>query len=197
MVDKIRLDIIGISYTQSQSGAYALILGELNGERRLPIIIGGLEAQAIAIAIEHIKPQRPLTHDLFKNFAEIFEITIKEIYINKFHEGIFYSILICTDNEKEVSIDSRTSDAVALAIRFGCPIYTNEQILSSAGIIMKEEVSAKAPKQKTKAEESSNELKEFSLEELETFLTEAVENEEFEKASQLRDEIKKRKGEVK
>lgn len=192
-MDKIRLEIIGISYTQSQSGAYALILGESDGERRLPIIIGGLEAQAIAIALEHIKPQRPLTHDLFKNFAEIFNITVKEIYINKFQEGIFYSILICTDNEKEVSIDSRTSDAVALAIRFGCPLYTNEQILSAAGILMKDEVSGKPPKQKPAKEEHLDELKEFTVSELETMLSEAVENEEFEKASQLRDEIKKRK----
>jgi bifunctional DNase/RNase len=132
---KIELKIFGLSYSHSQSAAYALILDEKNGNRRLPIIVGGLEAQAIAIEVEKMKPARPLTHDLFKSFAEVFDIDVKEVVINKFHEGIFYSVLVCKHNSKEIEIDSRTSDAVAIALRFNCPIYTYEHVMAAAGII--------------------------------------------------------------
>ena len=137
-MEKIRLEIIGMSYSQSQSGAYALILGERDGKRKLPIIIGGFEAQAIAIELEKIKTPRPLTHDLFKSFAEAFNIRVSEIIVNKFHEGVFYAVLICSDSETEIEIDSRTSDAIALALRFNCPIYTYENIMVAAGIVMEE-----------------------------------------------------------
>ncbi len=194
-MEKKKLEIIGLSYTQSQSGAYALILGEIDGERRLPIIIGGLEAQAIAIAIEHIKPSRPLTHDLLKNFADCFEIILKEIIIYKFFEGVFYSNLICVHNLKEVIIDSRTSDAIALAIRFNCPIFTYEPILVSAGVILKPEIE-RNPQDSINIE-VQNKQKEFeniSLIELEEMLEEAIREEDFEIASRLRDEIFRRKG---
>src|SRR5580704_1932049 len=145
---KIPLDIVGLSYSQTQSGAYALLLNEGKGKRRLPIIIGGFEAQAIAIEMENMKPSRPLTHDLFKNFAEIFEIKLKEVIIYNLVEGIFYAKLICARDNNEVEIDARTSDAIALAVRFNCPIYTYEFILNSAGIIMDED----AAKEKEKEE---------------------------------------------
>jgi len=195
-MDKIRLNVIGVEFTGSQSGAYVLTLDEDEGNRRLPIVIGGLEAQSIFFSLEQIKPPRPLTHDLFRNFAELFNITLKEVIINKFHEGVFYSILICTADDKEVSLDSRTSDAVALAIRFACPIFTYENILSAAGIILKEEPAGKPARPKTDIQELSYELKELSLDELEALLQEVVDNEDFEKASQIRDEIKKRKRET-
>ncbi|MHC1707985.1 MAG: bifunctional nuclease domain-containing protein [Bacteroidales bacterium] len=198
-MEKIRLEIVGLSYSQSQSGAYALVLGETDGNRRLPIIIGGFEAQAIAIELEKIKPTRPLTHDLFKNFAERFGILIKEVIINKFHEGVFYSQLICFDGEETFEIDSRTSDAVALALRFRCPIYTYEVIMSAAGIVMTEEEAAaqEGIEESTEDDESIfasfETLEEFSLAELEDMLSKAIENEEYEKASQIRDEIMRRK----
>src|SRR6056297_1112291 len=135
-MQKIRLDILGLSVSQTQSGAYALVLAEENGERRMPIIIGPVEAQAIAIQLEGLKPPRPLTHDLIKNIAQAFEIVLLEVTIYKLEEGIFYSELLCEMNGKEVKIDSRTSDAVALALRFRCPIYTTEDILSKAGIVL-------------------------------------------------------------
>jgi len=133
-MQKIELKIVGLSYSHSQSSAYALILGEASGNRRLPIIVGGLEAQAIAIEVEKLKPARPLTHDLFKTFAETFDIEIREVVINKFHEGIFYSILVCDKDGETIEIDSRTSDAVAIALRFDSPIYTYESIMSVGGI---------------------------------------------------------------
>src|ERR1700757_1007043 len=133
---KIKLDIVGLSYSQTQSGAYALVLGEVNGRRRLPIIIGSFEAQAIAIEIEKMTPSRPLTHDLFKNFAQSFNITIQEIIIYNLVDGIFYSKLICNDGKRTIEIDARTSDAIAMAVRFDCAIYTYEFILSSAGIVI-------------------------------------------------------------
>src|SRR6185369_8505884 len=136
---KIKLDIVGLSYSQTQSGAYALVLGEAKGKRRLPIIIGGFEAQAIAIELEKMTPSRPLTHDLFKAFCETYDITVSEILIYNLVEGIFYAKLICNDGTKDVEIDARTSDAIALAVRFNCPIYTYEFILSSAGIILEDE----------------------------------------------------------
>jgi bifunctional DNase/RNase len=198
-MEKIKLEIVGLSYSQSQSGAYALVLGETEGNRRLPIIIGGFEAQAIAIELEKIKPTRPLTHDLFKNFADRFGILVKEVIINKFHEGVFYSQLVCFDGEQTYEIDSRTSDAVALALRFRCPIYTYEIIMSAAGIVMTEE-DQDNPKPFDEPEEEGDEillpqenLEDYNLQELEDMLAKAIENEDYEKASQLRDEIKKRK----
>src|ERR1700741_4419245 len=136
---KVRLEIVGLSYSQTQSGAYALVLGESTGSRRLTIIIGGFEAQAIAIELEKMTPTRPLTHDLFKAFSETFSIDITEILIYNLVEGIFYAKLICTDGAKEVEIDARTSDAIALAVRFNCPIFTYEFILKSAGIVLDDE----------------------------------------------------------
>src|SRR5476651_2565019 len=133
---KIKLDIVGLSYSQTQSGAYALVLGEVNGRRRLPIIIGSFEAQAIAIEIEKMTPSRPLTHDLFKSFAQAYHINIQEIIIYNLVDGIFYAKLICSDGKKVIEIDDRTSDAIAMAVRFECPIYTYEFILSSAGIVI-------------------------------------------------------------
>lgn len=191
-MQKIELQIYGLSYSHSQSAAYALILDEKEGNRRLPIIVGGLEAQAIAIEVEKMKPARPLTHDLFKSFSEIFNIDVKEVVINKFHEGIFYSVLVCNDGKKEIEIDSRTSDAVAIALRFNCPIYTYEHVMASAGIIMEisEEGELKEPEDFKSVE---NPLSKLNLIELEKALQEAIEKEDYEKASVIRDEIRKRK----
>jgi len=194
-MEKIRLDIIGMSYSQSQSGAYAIILGEREGKRRLPIIIGGFEAQAIAIELEKIKTPRPLTHDLFKSFAEAFDVSITEVIINKFSEGVFFAVLICTDGETEHEVDSRTSDAIALALRFNCPVYTYEDIMSAAGIIMEEE-SAETKLSGVKKDAPATPEEDFasnSVAELKQLLKKAVENEEYEKASAIRDEINKRK----
>lgn len=187
-MQKIELKIFGLSYSHSQTSAYALILGEKKGNRRLPIIVGGLEAQAIAIEVEKMKPARPLTQDLFKSFAESFKITVQEVIINKFHEGIFYSILICNDGQREVEIDSRTSDAVAIALRFNCPIYTYEQVMSAASVIMDvdDEIADAIEEQKT-------DLHHYNISELQEQLNQAIENEEYERASKIRDEIKKRK----
>jgi uncharacterized protein len=191
---KIKLEILGISYSQSQSGAYALILGEEGEKRRLPIIIGSFEAQAIAIELEKMKPSRPLTHDLLKNFAQTFNIIIKEVIIYKFSEGIFYSKLICFDGIREVEIDSRTSDAVALAVRFKCPIFTYENILSAAGIVLQDEEKAGNEEMSHIENISPSDYENFSLKELEDLLMAAINEEAYEKASKIRDEINKRKG---
>jgi len=193
-MEKIRLEIIGMSYSQSQSGAYALILGEHDGVRRLPIIIGGFEAQAIAVELEKMKPSRPLTHDLFKNFAEHYNVFIKEVVIDKFMEGVFYAKLICLQGENESEIDARTSDAVALAIRFRCPIYTNENIMSEAGIVMddKAEEMQNEEEKTTDTDSGTEEFTTNTMEELEEMLQKAISNEEYEKASKIRDEITKR-----
>src|SRR6476659_5275298 len=137
---KMKLEIVGLSYSQTQTGAYALVLGEAKGKRRLPIIIGGFEAQAIAIELEKMSPSRPLTHDLFKSFAQTFDITVSEVLIYNLVEGIFYAKLICSDGTREVEIDARTSDAIALAVRFSCEIYTYEFILKSAGIVLDDDI---------------------------------------------------------
>jgi bifunctional DNase/RNase len=193
-MEKIRLEIIGMSYSQSQSGAYALILGEKEGKRRLPIIIGGFEAQSIAIELEKIKTPRPLTHDLFKTFAEAYNILISEVIISKFSEGVFYAVLVCSNGKKQLEIDSRTSDAIALALRFGCPVYTYESIMVAAGILMEEDPeslkSDETMEEGPVMEETS--YSEYSLEDLTQMLHSAVEKEEYEKASRIRDEIKKR-----
>lgn len=193
-MEKIKLEILGISYSQSQSGAYALILGENGEKRRLPIIIGSFEAQAIAIELEKMKPSRPLTHDLLKNFAQTFNIIIKEVIIYKFAEGIFYSKLICFDGIKEVEIDSRTSDAVALAVRFKCPIYTYETILSAAGIVLQDD--EKSPEEEnfpTEPAATISNYENLTIKELEDHLMAAIDEEAYEKASKIRDEINKRK----
>lgn len=195
-MQKVRLDVIGVTYTQSQSGAYILFLQEAEGDRGLPITIGGLEAQAIAIAMEQVRPPRPLTHDLFKNFADFFEITVKEVFINKYQDGIFYSNLICVSKDKELVIDSRTSDAVALAVRFNCPVYTTEDIMSRVGDT-KWSGNLKRRSRKREAEEKSDDLKAYTAEELDSMLQDSIDNEEFEKASQIRDEINRRKEENK
>lgn len=196
LMEKIRLEIVGMSYSQSQSGAYALILGEAEGKRRLPIIIGGFEAQAIAIELEHMKPSRPLTHDLFRNFAVHFNITVKEVIINKFQDGVFYARLICDKEGETTEIDSRTSDAVALALRFDCPVFTYEKIMEAAGITVEDEGESILNEEDLEDidEEKPSELATHSMEELKQMLKLAVDSEEYEKASLLRDEINRRKG---
>ena len=200
----VRLNIKGISYSQTQSGAYALVLSENEGERTLPIIIGAFEAQSIAIALEkEIKPPRPLTHDLFKTFADRFSIHIKQVIIHKLVDGVFYSSLICESDGIEEIIDARTSDAIALAIRFQSPIFTFENILDKAGIILKIKDQSKLEQAKFKMEDLVSELEEKekeeesafkneSLEELHKQLEQAVINENYELAARLRDEISKR-----
>lgn len=200
-MEKLKLDIVGLSYSQTQSGAYALVLAEANGNRRLPIIIGGFEAQAIAIELEKMKPSRPLTHDLFKNLANEFNIKVHEVIVYNLVEGIFYARLVCEQEGKVVEIDARTSDAIALAVRFECPIYTYEFILSSAGIMLDEEdkdgveaVGGSEEDASLELSEISGDLSVFSEEDLQEQLNEALANEEYEQASKIRDEIKKRKG---
>jgi len=198
----VKLNVLGISYSQTQSGAYALILTEENGERRIPIIVGGFEAQSIAIELEGLKPPRPLTHDLFMNFAKVFGITIKEVVIYKLEEGVFYSQLQCNNGDESITLDARTSDAIALALRFKCPIYTTEEIIAKAGIVLDFEKEGTPPpvameheKQKPAAatHHISNEFKAYSLEELNEILDEAIANENYERASKIRDEINLRK----
>jgi bifunctional DNase/RNase len=194
---KIGLDIVGLSYSQTQSGAYALVLSEQEGSRRLPIIIGGFEAQAIAIELEDMTPSRPLTHDIFKSFADSFEIKINEIIIYNLVEGIFYAKLICEKDGITQEIDTRTSDAVAIAVRFKCPIFTYEFILNNAGIILEEsESSEETGLEKAVTEELIPEKKEkpkqVSLADLQNQLQEAIDTEDYEMASKIRDEINKR-----
>lgn len=193
-MEKIRLEIVGLSYSQTQSGAYALVLSEVMGDRRLPIIIGGFEAQAIAIELEKMVPTRPLTHDLFKNFAVAFDINVKEVIIYNLIEGIFYAKLICEQNGKVVEIDARTSDAIAIGIRFNCSIYTFESILSSAGILLDENSIEENDliAENTDEDEKKNTLDSLSSEELDNALNQAIDNEDYELASKIRDEIKKR-----
>jgi bifunctional DNase/RNase len=201
---KVQLEIVGLSYSQTQSGAYALVLGETAGSRRLPIIIGGFEAQAIAIELEKMSPSRPLTHDLFRSFAEVFDINVTEVLIYNLVEGIFYAKLLCNDGSRDVEIDARTSDAIALAIRFKCPIYTYEFILKSAGIVLDDESSTppeqetaeKATKSESKSkskEEEKGEYKSKSTEELKGLLQNALDEEKYELASKIRDELNNRK----
>jgi uncharacterized protein len=194
-MEKIRLDIIGMSYSQSQSGAYALILGEHDGKRRLPIIIGGFEAQAIAIELEKIRTPRPLTHDLFKAFADVYHIVVTEVIINKFSEGVFYAMLVCNDGKIEQEVDSRTSDAIALALRFNCPVYTYESIMVAAGILMEEEAELLRPEEPKSENEPGDQTSfaDATLSELKEMLKGAIDNEEYEKASKIRDELNKRK----
>ncbi len=192
-MSKIKLEILGLSNSQSQSGAYALILSESGGNRRLPIIIGAFEAQSIALELEGLRPPRPLTHDLFLMFADAFDIHLKEVFIYKLEEGVFYSMLICSQHNISVEIDARTSDAVALALRFKCPIYTSPEILDKSGIILDVEPEQVAPvKEKKQNPKAKNKLNQKSLEELKQLLEEAISNEDYELASDINEEIKKR-----
>ena len=195
-MEKIKLDIAGLSYSQTQSGAYALVLSEVIGKRRLPIIIGGFEAQAIAKEKEKMTPSRPLTHDLFKNFADNFKINLVEVIIYNLVEGIFFAKLICELDGKEVEIDSRTSDAIALAVRFESPIYTYEFVLNSAGIILDDEELSENDDitPEINLEDITNDPAErLTLKELKKQLENSIDNEDYEAASRFRDEINKRK----
>ncbi len=196
---KIKLEIVALSYSQTQSGAYALVLGEANGKRRLPIIIGGYEAQAIAIELEKMTPSRPLTHDLLKTFAENFNILVTEVVIYKIVEGIFYAKMIANNVQQTTEIDARTSDAIAIALRFGCPIYTYDSILSSYGILLNDDATklegATAELQETEVPptlKTKSDFSQINTEELENQLKTALEEEDYEKASRIRDELKSR-----
>lgn len=205
-MDKIELEIIGLSYSQTQTGAYALVLGEKDGaKRRLPIIIGGFEAQAIAIELESMTPSRPLTHDLFKSFADIYDIDIKEIIIYNLVEGIFYAKLISEKEGKVIEVDTRTSDAIALAVRFKCPIYTHEFILASAGIILDESEEAEEEELTKELDSIEDELDsividdltpasydDLTIDELNKRLQDAIESENYEEASKIKSELDKR-----
>jgi len=198
----VRLDIKGISYSQTQSGAYALVLKEVEGDRTLPIIIGAFEAQAIAIALEkEIKPPRPLTHDLFKSFADRFYIVVKQVIIHKLVDGVFYSSLICERDKIEEIIDTRTSDAIALATRFNAPIFTYENILDKAGIYLKakdeviedKKIEVEEIISQLEVVESKDEFTGTSTDDLQKKLSKAVASEDYELAAKIRDEIEKRK----
>jgi bifunctional DNase/RNase len=189
---KIELEIVALSHSITQTHSYAVVLGEVNGLRRLPIVIGGFEAQAIAVALERMQPSRPLTHDLMKNFMMAFNIDLHEIIINDLQEGIFYSKLVCSTDKDTVEIDSRTSDAVALAVRFGCPIFTYDNILDSAGILIEED-DKKKKVVVSHTETGSDDLKKLSIPELENLLKEVLEHEDYIKAASIRDEINRRK----
>jgi uncharacterized protein len=194
-MSKIRLEIFGLSYSQTQSGAYALVLSETGGARRLPIIIGGFEAQAIAIELEKMKPTRPLTHDLFKSMAVAFDITVKEVFIYDLSEGIFYAKIVCESNGEIKEIDARTSDAIAVGVRFNCPIFTTENIMSSSGILIDESNQLLGDDNDDFSdldEGPMNEMSTKSIDELQILLNDALENEDYELASQIRDEINKR-----
>ena len=192
-MEKIKLEIVGLSYSQTQSGAYALVLSEVDGVRRLPIIIGGFEAQAIAIELEKMVPTRPLTHDLFKSFSNAFAIKVEEVVIYKLEEGIFYSKLICRKEGETVEIDARTSDAIAIGVRFNCAVYTYENILSSSGILLDETMDDDEMIVETTEEETPKDtLDAVSMEELQKKLNQAIDNEDYELASKIRDEINRR-----
>jgi uncharacterized protein len=198
-MDKIRLNIMALQFSQTQSGAYALVLGEENGNRRLPIIIGGYEAQSIAVELENMTPKRPLTHDLFKNFALSFKIDITEVIIYNLKEGVFFSKLICTNGDSIQEIDARTSDAIALAVRFNCPIYTYEDILSQAGVTTDEsEMGYTEPEKEESGKRKQPvtnpaEFASLSEDELKESLMKAIDEEDYELASKIRDELNKRK----
>lgn len=190
---KIELEIVALSHSITQTHSYAVVLGEINGLRRLPIVIGGFEAQAIAVALERMSPSRPLTHDLMKNFMMAFNVELHEVVINDLQEGIFYSKLVCSSANDTVEIDSRTSDALALAVRFGCPIFTYDTILDQAGILMEDDEKKKTSSPITSETGGTDDLKSLSLEELEGLLTEVLDHEDYIRAIAIRDEIKSRK----
>lgn len=199
-MNKIKLDIVGLSFSQTQSGAYALVLGEVGGHRRLPIIIGGSEAQAIAVEMEKVPLSRPLTHDLFKTFAGAFQIAIAEVIIYNLVDGVFYAKLVCSDGNRDVEIDARSSDSIALAIRFGCPIYTYEFILASAGIVIDsndyaflENIQASPEVDIPKESPQKASYSTIKDEDLREMLKKALDEEAYEKAAQIRDELTRRK----
>lgn len=203
---KIKLNVLGISYSQTQSGAYALVLSEEEGNRRIPIIVGGFEAQAIAIELEGLAPPRPLTHDLFKNFADSYGIHIMEVNIHKLEDGVFFANILCDNGGERTTLDARTSDAIALALRFKCPIYTTEEIVEKAGIVLDFEKGTDIENQDIGQQEEDEEppvkiqkkggprtdLSNKSMDELKSMLAEAVSKEDYEKASEIRDEINRR-----
>ena len=195
-MQKIKLVISGLSYSQTQSGAYALMLTEVGGKRKLPIVIGGFEAQAIAVELEKMKPNRPLTHDLFKSFAVAYDVEVKEVVIYNFNEGIFYAKIICEKDGISTEIDSRTSDAIAIGVRFDCPIYTFDKILQDAGTLIDDEFDQDNEDFDEEDEGEfpieGDEMELSTKEELERRLKEALENEDYEAASKIRDELKKR-----
>lgn len=190
---KIELEIVALSHSITQTHSYAVVLGEINGLRRLPIVIGGFEAQAIAVALERMNPTRPLTHDLMKNFMLAFNVDLHEIIINDLQEGVFYSKLVCSSSNDTVDIDSRTSDALALAVRFGCPIYTYEEILSQAGVLMEGEGKKVAETTSITSESGGkDDLKSMSTADLNDLLNDVLEQEDYIKAIAIRDELKAR-----
>ncbi len=197
---KIKLEILGLSSSQSQTGSFALVLGETEGNRRLPIIIGMFEAQAIAIEIEKIVPNRPMTHDLFKSFANNFHFTVEEIIISDLKEGVFFGKIVCSDGLKKTEIDARPSDAIAIGLRFDSPIYTYENILAEAGIVLTDETEEEKPepkveKAKVKKETTSSrkdDFKNYSVDRLNEMLKDAIEKEDYERAAKIRDELSKR-----
>lgn len=197
-MDKIKLEILGLSSSQSQTGSFALVLGENKGNRRLPIIIGMFEAQAIAIEIEKIVPNRPMTHDLFKSFARCFKYKVQEIVISDLKEGVFFAKIVCENGKEKVEIDARPSDAIAIGLRFDAPIFTYEKILSEAGIVLTEESEEEVGGLKaevikpTKSKKESGALEDYSVDRLHELLKEAIENEDYERAAQIRDELSKR-----
>lgn len=195
-MEKVELKFLRITYSHTHAGAYALILAEKQGDRRLPIIIGGVEAQAIAIQVENIKPARPLTHDLFKNLADQLNFNLKEVVINDLVEGIFHAKLVLEQGENEVEVDARSSDAIALALRFACPIHTYEFIMSAAGLKVEEgEEDKEATEKVEKAEKGEKKnIKQVPLDDLKNMLEEALSDEDYERASKLRDELKRREG---
>lgn len=195
-MEKVELKFLRITYSHTHAGAYALILSELHGDRRLPIIIGGVEAQAIAIQVENIRPARPLTHDLFKSFCDQLNITITEVVINDLVEGIFHAKLVLDQQGRTVEVDARSSDAIALALRFQCPIHTYEFILSAAGLKMDEGEEESEPTSTTgpDAPEETKNIRTASPEDLRHMLQEAIDAEDYEGASKLRDELKRREG---
>ncbi|WP_462220171.1 bifunctional nuclease family protein [Ferruginibacter sp.] len=190
---KIELEIVALSHSITQTHSYAVVLGEVNGLRRLPIVIGGFEAQAIAVALERMSPSRPLTHDLMKNFMMAFNVELHEVVINDLQEGIFYSKLVCSSANDTVEIDSRTSDALALAVRFGCPVYTYDTILDQAGILMEDDGKKKKVQSVTTETGGSDDLKSMTLEELNALLADVLDHEDYIRAIAIRDEIKTRK----
>jgi bifunctional DNase/RNase len=199
-VKKIKLEILGLSSSQSQTGSFALVLGETEGNRRLPIIIGMFEAQAIAIEIEKIIPNRPMTHDLFKSFANNFHFTVEEIIISDLKEGVFFAKIVCSDGLKKTEIDARPSDAIAIGLRFDSPIYTYETILAEAGIVLTDESEEEKvePKAETKVKAKretagrKDDLKNYSIEKLNDLLKDAIDKEDYERAAKIRDELSKR-----
>lgn len=195
-MDKIELEILGLSSSQSQSGSFALVLGETQGSRRLPIIIGMFEAQAIAIEIEKIVPNRPMTHDLFKSFANSFDFTVEEIIISDLKEGVFFAKVMCSDGSRNLEIDARPSDAIAIGLRFSVPIYTYENVLSEAGIVLTDEEgereSKSAESETEKNKPFTEQLKNMNIDKLKTMLDEALKQEDYERAAKIRDEMNKR-----